>query len=728
MTHFLERIELQGFKSFAPKTVFEFPSRVTAIVGPNGSGKSNVIDALRWVLGERAASELRGEGLANLIFAGTPKRAAAGFARVSLVFRNTPRIFSFDAPEVVIERRTDRSGVSGFYVNGDEVRLRDLVPMLAGARLGSRGLTMVGQGQSDLFVRSTPRERRAMIEEVLGLREYRLKKEQAERQLAAGLVNMGKVEAMLEELGPRVRFLKKQRSRFERRNEIADDLRALEDGYFGARFHAFGKRLADADAPHAKLLSEKKAKEDEVRKLEREREALVPRDARDTERRALREQQHAVLERRRVLERDLARLEVEEELAVKREAKTEKSAADLAALLAHALEEMRRTLTLEDLGAVRAAVGGIIARIEAVIGKKERQTGLEIPRFRALKEELLKLEQDLAALEKEEERFVEAERAATEAFRAQVEALDAKRNELRALERALEEQTFARERLKLQMEELRHGWIVTNRPAHELETLRVPSGDTDQSAVAGAEAERKMLRLRGELAAIGEIDEVLVREAEEAESRHSFLSREHEDLVKATGDLKKLVRDLDEKIHHDFKKAFQEVNESFNTYFRLMFGGGKAHLKLTKPPAPKLSEDEEAPMSGGVGVPTSPEAEIGKEDPELMAGVEIDLSLPKKKITSLDMLSGGEKSLVSLAALFALIAVSPPPFLVLDEIDAPLDEDNARRFAELVKEFAKRTQFIIVTHNRATMEAADVLYGVTMEDDGVSKVLSLKLE
>lgn len=726
MTHFLERIELQGFKSFAPKTVFEFPSRVTAIVGPNGSGKSNVIDALRWVLGERAASELRGEGLANLIFAGTPKRAAAGFARVSLVFRNTPRIFSFDAPEVVIERRTDRSGASGFYVNGDEVRLRDLVPMLAGARLGSRGLTMVGQGQSDLFVRSAPRERRGMIEEVLGLREYRLKKEQAERQLAAGLVNMGKVEAMLEELGPRVRFLKKQRSRFERRNEIADDLRALEDGYFGARFHAFAKQLADAAAPHTKLSSEKQAKEDEVRKLEREREALVPRDARDAERRALLEQRHTVLERRRVLERDLARLEVEEELAVKREAKTEKSAADLAALLAHALEEMRRTLTLEDLGAVRAAVGGVIARIEAVIGKKERQTGLEIPRFRALKEELLKLEQDLAALEKEEERFVEAERAATEAFRAQVETLDAKRNELRALERALEEQTFVRERLKLQMEELRHGWTVTNRPAHELETLRVPSGDADQSAVAGAEAERKMLRLRGELAAIGEIDEVLVREAEEAESRHSFLSREHEDLVKATGDLKKLVRDLDEKIHHDFKKAFQEVNESFNTYFRLMFGGGKAHLKLTKPPEPKLIEENGEAALSEAGESRSDD-ESGR-DPELMAGVEIDLSLPKKKITSLDMLSGGEKSLVSLAALFALIAVSPPPFLVLDEIDAPLDEDNARRFAELVKEFAKRTQFIIVTHNRATMEAADVLYGVTMEDDGVSKVLSLKLE
>ncbi|MDI6734574.1 MAG: AAA family ATPase, partial [Patescibacteria group bacterium] len=107
---------------------------------------------------------------------------------------------------------------------------------------------------------------------------------------------------------------------------------------------------------------------------------------------------------------------------------------------------------------------------------------------------------------------------------------------------------------------------------------------------------------------------------------------------------------------------------------------------------------------------------------------DIELNLPKKRITSLDMLSGGEKSLVSLAALFALISVSPPPFLVLDEIDAALDDDNARRFAELIKEFSKKSQFVIVTHNRVTMNVADILYGVTMGDDGVSKILSLKLE
>lgn len=231
------------------------------------------------------------------------------------------------------------------------------------------------------------------------------------------------------------------------------------------------------------------------------------------------------------------------------------------------------------------------------------------------------------------------------------------------------------------------------------------------------------MRLRGELAAIGEIDPKLVEEAEESEKRYEFLRRELDDLHKAAADLRNLIRELDNKIHDDFKNAFRSVNDEFNNFFRLMFGGGRAHLKLTYYETPTLKESEEITEEVGEA-----EVEPEKKKEERRFGIEVELNLPRKKITSLDMLSGGEKSLVSIAALFALISVSPPPFLVLDEIDAPLDEENARRFAELVKEFSKKTQFIIVTHNRATMEAADVLYGITMGEDGISKVLSLKLD
>jgi chromosome segregation protein len=146
-----------------------------------------------------------------------------------------------------------------------------------------------------------------------------------------------------------------------------------------------------------------------------------------------------------------------------------------------------------------------------------------------------------------------------------------------------------------------------------------------------------------------------------------------------------------------------------------MFEGGSAEMVLTKPPKPK-AEKEDGEEEKKIEAPEESEE-----------GVEVELKLPKKRVTSLEVLSGGERSLVGIAALFALISVSPPPFLVLDEVDAPLDERNARRFADLLKTFSKESQFVVVTHNRATMEAAHILYGVTTDSDGVSKVLSITL-
>ena len=185
MTNFLKRLELHGFKSFAQKTVLEFPShsRIIAIVGPNGSGKSNIIDAFRWALGERGVKQLRGDKLENLIFAGTPKKPASSLAKVVLCFDNQKNLFPVDMKEAVLTRRIDKSGASQFFWNNVEVRLKDLITDLARVRLGTHGLIIINQGESDIFVKSNPQERRLMIEEVLGLREFRLKKTQADKRI-----------------------------------------------------------------------------------------------------------------------------------------------------------------------------------------------------------------------------------------------------------------------------------------------------------------------------------------------------------------------------------------------------------------------------------------------------------------------------------------------------------------------------------------------------------------
>jgi chromosome segregation protein len=214
-----------------------------------------------------------------------------------------------------------------------------------------------------------------------------------------------------------------------------------------------------------------------------------------------------------------------------------------------------------------------------------------------------------------------------------------------------------------------------------------------------------------------------MKEAKDTESRYGFLAKESEDLETAVHDLTKLMQELSEKIRTEFEGSLEKINKEFEKFFTVMFGGGSAKLKILKPKIDKPKDVEDD------GVPA--EAEDAEEEdvaPEDNNGIEIDVKLPRKKITSLDVLSGGERSLVGIAAVFAMISVSPPPFLVLDEVDAPLDERNARRFAEMLREFSKHTQFIVVTHNRATMESADVLYGVTLDEDGTSKIVSMKFE
>lgn len=720
MVNFLKRLELQGFKSFAGKTALEFPSRVVAIVGPNGSGKSNIIDAFRWVLGEREAKALRGDTLDKLIFAGTPKRAAVGFAKVGLTFDNRNRLFPFDSEEVMVARRIDRSGVSEFSCQDTEVKLKDLVPLLARARLGSRGLNMVGQGQSDVFVKSSSEERRLMIEEMLGLKEFRLKKNQAERQLDLSKSNMEKVAALLEEITPHLRILRKQKHRWDKRSEIAEALKDLENHYFSLQYHSLHDSLGKLETPLRDLEQAQKTKEKEIEALEKKLEALDAKSARHEEAKSIREQIAKLITEQTALERERARIEarIEFQPEVKEIAH---SPHELKGLLTSLRSDIAHMLEWDELEKVLRALREWLTRLDGFLkhegGVKDHSLQDEKKKF---DEKLIVLEKELQMFRKQEEELAKVEEETNREFRTEVQRLEALKNELRRMDSDAQGRILQKERLLLQIKDLEREWEISGRQLPELKTL-----PRMEMTVEMDEAQRKMMRLRGELAALGEIDEGLVKEAEETEKRHEFLTKELADLESASRDLKKMINEVDERIHTDFKKAFHYINDAFNDYFRLMFSGGRARLKLETQQIVKPEVMEEA--NGGTRPVPEPVYET-KEKYELHAGVEIDLQLPRKRITSLDMLSGGERSLVSLAALFALISVSPPPFLVLDEIDASLDDENARRFADLIREFSKKTQFVVVTHNRATMEAADILYGITMGDDGVSKVLSLKLD
>ena len=186
-------------------------------------------------------------------------------------------------------------------------------------------------------------------------------------------------------------------------------------------------------------------------------------------------------------------------------------------------------------------------------------------------------------------------------------------------------------------------------------------------------------------------------------------SHELADLTLAARDLKALVAELGERIESQFQLGFSRIQEAFREYFQIVFGGGKGTLSYLRFNRAKDTDGQEP-----------------DEEPEY--GIEVEVDLPRKRVRGLAMLSGGERALVSIALLFAITAVNPPPFLVLDETDAALDEANSRKYAAILKELSAKTQLILITHNRETMQQAGILYGVTMNEDGVSKILSLKLE
>lgn len=732
---FLKSLELNGFKSFASKTVLEFPAGITAVVGPNGAGKSNIIDAIRWLLGEREAKNLRSAKAEDLIFNGTPKKPKMSLAQAGLHFDNDSGFFPVDFKEVSVIRRVGRDGVSQYFLNKAEVRLKDVIDFFSRSRLGTKGLSIINQGDSDLFVKASPEERRIMIEEILGLREYQIKKIEAERKLKNTSFNLEKVRAMVSEVAPRLRMLKRQTNKWLKRLDLQKELEELENNYFSYKLNEIKITQSKINPILRSLEAQINAQEKELKILESEIKKIEsqPKEGYQ-EIRKIKNQQSKLLLERSQIQKELGRLEAKLEfLAVsqKDDGRVFKNE-DLLGLINETRESLEKCLVQSNFEIIRV----LIKKIDDFLsfGDNNVQKSQELSELNNLKNNLeIKFntfEKELRKLEEQETKFTTGLEKFNKKFQDAFESVETKRKELRDLEEEKNKILFEKEKLNLKLQDLENQLRQIGRNINEFPISTVAEGNSPEDlfqfsidAENFSEIERKMFKFRTELAAIGEIDESLVKEAQEVENHYDFLTSQSKDLDKAIIDLKNLIKELNEKIQSEFNSSLKLINEGFNKFFRLMFGGGNAKLKVKREER-KVKNDNNDNTITRDSIEDSENNNENNES-EISTGVDIDLSLPKKKISTLEMLSGGERSLVSIAALFALISISPPPFLVLDEIDAALDENNSKRFANLVKEFSEKTQFIIVTHNRAVMEAADVLYGITTGEEGTSKVLSL---
>lgn len=237
MPQYLKSLELQGYKTFANRTNFEFAENVTAIVGPNGSGKSNIVDSLRWVLGEQSYGLLRGKRTDDMIFSGSEHRARAGMASATVVFDNSSHFLPLDFNEVAITRRAYRDGQNEYLVNGQKVRLKDVSELLSQAGLAERTYTIVGQGLVDIALSLRAEERRRLFEEAAGIGLHRTRREEALRRLEATRRNLERVQDILAELEPRLKSLVGQLERVQKYEQVQNDLRAVLREWYGYHWH-----------------------------------------------------------------------------------------------------------------------------------------------------------------------------------------------------------------------------------------------------------------------------------------------------------------------------------------------------------------------------------------------------------------------------------------------------------------------------------------------------------
>jgi chromosome segregation protein len=212
----------------------------------------------------------------------------------------------------------------------------------------------------------------------------------------------------------------------------------------------------------------------------------------------------------------------------------------------------------------------------------------------------------------------------------------------------------------------------------------------------------------------------VMKEYTDATERDEFLAKELLDLENSANSLMELIKDLETRLSTEFKTGLDKINHQFKEYFALMFGGGEAHLTVSAP-IKKKKKDTDLDLEDDGG-------EVVAEEMETEDGIDIEVNLPKKKVKGLMMLSGGERALTSIALLFAISQVNPPPFIILDETDAALDEANSKKYADMIENLSKYSQLIVITHNRETMSRAGLLYGVTMGMGGGSKLLSVAFE
>ncbi|OHB08494.1 MAG: hypothetical protein A3I19_00800, partial [Candidatus Zambryskibacteria bacterium RIFCSPLOWO2_02_FULL_38_13] len=723
----LKSLELSGFKSFVKKTELNFKSQITAIVGPNGSGKSNVAEAFRFVLGEQSIKSMRGKRGEDLIWNGSTEIGRSNRAAVKLVFAPTSaNAESGSRPksvgnnfkdtyfeEIIIERIVNRDGTNEYYLNGSLVRLKDIIELLYGAHIGASGHHIISQGEADRILTANIRERKEMVEDALGLKIYQYKREESERKLLKTEDNIKQVESLRREIAPHLRFLKKQAERVEKAEELRVKLTKFYREYLKREKIYLEGQKKQVGAEKRPLIEKLERLEEE---MEKAKEVLNDSLKKDEKSEKLIEIENKIKNERD--DKDRLYREVG-----KTEGEINANNRNIEKIKAEQKSEENKTVSLKELEELEKELSAyseiikIIEKIRGFIAKhrnnfNDKNLNELVALNQTLENNKVVLEDKIknvdailskfASKYQEIKNSIEKDKDSERTAEKNIFRISGERNEvsskiefLKERERrlSLEENDWKRE---IQEGGVLLGTAIVGFENDEIESSRRerPLQEGHRVALAGStrpsledfpvglsesrdkqedrrrELEKMKIRLE-ELGGAGGAE--VMKEYKESVGRDEFLAKELGDLKKSAESLEILIKELLERLDIEFKQGIEKINKSFQNFFSLMFGGGEAELQVVKEKTKKkkLNTDENEDIG------TSTDSIInGIEDKEeeTKEGIDISVSLPRKKIKGLDMLSGGERALTSIALLFAISQVNPPPFIILDETDAALDE------------------------------------------------------
>jgi chromosome segregation ATPase len=763
---YLRSIEMKGFKSFPERARLEFSPGVSVIVGPNGSGKSNITDAVLWALGEQSPGAIRGASMQDVISAGGKGVGQRRLAEVEVTIDNSEGRAATELSEIAVKRTLDRTGEGSYRLNGARCRLVDVTEVLSDTNLGREMHSVISQGRVESIVHSKPRERRLLVEEAAGLGKHRKRRRRAELKLRAARDNLDRALDLEREARARLRPLKRQAlaaelgARIEREELGLRGQLVAEELRFGAdRAAAAEKAAVEARAQRATLeknlaevSAKRRAAEERFAARDRERTqawGLLTKLRGEQQRIAIRatglvDREGDISARLGSLRSELGPLTLDVGATAapgERARKLEEELGEIDTGLSSAADGLARARSAEASESAReAALGAIQSGAERASRHARRAEGLLGERAREVLRKRLGSGEELL----DDVRAAAAAATVAEAaIRTRVERIEGRvvggegdsdeiAEEMRACsQREYElqaEMTKASDRLTEVEVEAAHLGDRRAEAAKELATIAERLGEEVEPAADvlsdedRTEIDRRLERLERRRAQIGPVNPLAEQEYEEAREHVESLQTQREDTERGMRELEALIRDIDREIERAFEQTFEATAKNFEEMVEHLFPGGRGRLRRVT-----LRAVPDAEAEGGAAVEDEAEGDEEPEEQREEFGVEIEVTPAGKSTRKLSLLSGGEKSLVAIAFVFAVFLARPCPFYILDEVEAALDDANIDRFLQLIRRFSDRAQFVIVTHQKRTMDAADVLYGVSMGGDGITKVVSRRL-